>query len=556
MARASVRSHTATAAAPESGLSVWDDRGERHEHTLEGDGPIQLGRSRDCDITLDHEQVSRRHAELVRDGVGRWWLHDSGSRNGIIVAGMRAAGPVLLSAGATASIGPFRLQVHGPASTTPEEESTLVHTSNDAHGSSITALPAAPDKLDAGVLARLHRLDQWLVELETPADRHRRVCDFVLEENDGAQFCAVVTAGPDNDWSSQVAVLQSAARDTFRPPYLSRTLLETVASTRKPMLLSSQGSSAGAGDLMLSIADSSEAISAIACPLEDRTDGPLFYATFRAEAAGQSWIDLMVLVADQYRHAQALLQVMNQGREQALIERDLHRARDIQTGLLPASQRFGDLEVAIGFIPCRFVGGDYVDMLALPDGRVLVAIADVAGKGLPAALISSSIHTMVHAVAKTGGSLTDVMNQLNAYLSDFAPVGVFATMILMAVDPKTGEAAWINAGHPPAVCLKQDGSAGLITDAEYLPLGIDPQDYHVAKGTLNHGDTWVLYTDGLNEMTPPGGTMLGIEGVRDLAQKQRGDTATATADNLVAWLNATGEGIEQGDDQTLVVLGR
>jgi len=538
-------------------LYIHQPDGSQRKELLQGPGPIEIGRSRNCDICLENEQVSRCHAKLTCDTAGRWWIQDAGSRNGLIAAGMQANMPVLLSDGTSVHIGPFRLALKLPdnAQQQYEGESTLIQTLDDAKGSNITALPVMPDSLDAGVLARLHRLDQMLVNLDSHGDRQRRVCEFVLEENQGAHYCAVVEPGPGGDWSKQVAVIQSAAQNPHAAPYLSRTLLKTVAASRSPMLLSSQGGNDD--DLMLSIATpTQQSLSAIACPLEDREDAPLFYATFQSDAVGQAWIELMVLVADQFRHAQALLRVMEQSREQIILERDLHRARDIQTGLLPESQHHGKLEVAIGFMPCRWVGGDYVDVMTLPDGRVLVAIADVAGKGLPAALISSSIHTMVHAIANIGGELADIMTQLNAYLTDFAPSGVFATMILIAVDPETGQASWINAGHPPAVCLDRNRAATLTCDAEYLPLGIDPQDYKVATGTFEHGDTWVLYTDGLNEMTPPAEAMLGIEGVRDLAIEQRGDNASQCAENLLAWLRTTNGDNEQDDDQTLVVLQR
>ena len=110
------------------------------------------------------------------------------------------------------------------------------------------------------------------------------------------------------------------------------------------------------------------------------------------------------------RHAQA----------HAAIERELLTARQIQTGLVPKKAKldFKGLDVCVDFQPCKWVGGDYVDALPMPDGRVLFTVADVCGKGLQAALVTSSLHTMVRASVDVQPSLSALVERVNRHLCD------------------------------------------------------------------------------------------------------------------------------------------
>lgn len=545
-----------------SSLVVTDPTGAMHRVELSGDSPIVIGRGAGCAILFDHEQVSRRHAEITRSGPGDWVIRDLGSRNGVLCGGRPLPGPTPMRPGVAFSLGPYTVALEGrPSAATPppaaaEPEYHTIAAVDDRKTSTIQPITHAPRHFDPAILSKLHQLDQWLMDLPDADQRYRRLCEFVIHANPGAQYCAVILADAEGDSPGQVRVLQSIARDAMVSPYVSRTLLDQVLTSGEPTLLSNTPERDDG--LMLSIAPEQVLLSAIACPLDETGGGPVFYATFHTREVDPSWLDLMVLIADQYRHAEAMLRVIENANERAALDRDLARAREIQNGLLPKPWESGALDIAFGFRPCLTVGGDYLDVVPMPDGRVLLAIADVTGKGLQAALIASSIHTMVHAVVQTGGGLPDILRQLNQYLIHYAPAGSFATMILVAVDPAEGKAEVLNAGHPPIVCIDPERQPSALEHATgFLPLGIDEQDYESSFAEVQPGHAWFFYTDGLSELPLPGGDgMLGIEGVTRVTGELAQGDAQGTIDQWMAHLATENAGQGQADDQTLICLRR
>ncbi|MEM9415466.1 MAG: SpoIIE family protein phosphatase [Planctomycetota bacterium] len=539
-------------------LAVTGPDGVSRSFGLDRVRPMTLGRAAGCEVRLEHEQVSRRHAEVAWDG-GRWVVRDLDSRNGVLCNGIRLTELAPLEPGVAITVGPYTLSLQGGAPAgverTPREpvEYHTIAAVDDRKTSTVMPLTHTPKQFDPAILSKLHQIDQWLMDLPDQNKRYRKLCEFVLHANPGAHYCAVLEPGTTDD--SAVRVLQAVSRREADAPYLSRTLLDQVACTGEPTQLSNTPTPGD--DVMLSIAPEEVLLSAIACPLEEAAGGPIFYATFHANEVDASWLDLMVLIADQYRHAQALLRVVENANERAALDRDLGRAREIQSGLLPRPWSGDGLEIAYGFRPCHMVGGDYLDVIPMPDGRVLLAIADVTGKGLQAALISSSIHTMVHAVIHTGGDLPEVFHQLNRYLINYAPAGSFASAIIAAIDPSTGAAEVLNAGHPPIICIDAQGQASpLQHETGYLPLGIDEQDYQNAKATIAPGASWFFYTDGLSELPLPDGGLLGVEGVASVTQKLYQGSPQRTADAWMRHMEKYNVELGQGDDQTLICLRR
>src|SRR5258708_1557660 len=196
------------------------------------------------------------------------------------------------------------------------------------------------------------------------------------------------------------------------------------------------------------------------------------------------------------------------------MERELARAKEIQMRLLPTDPHFEGLDVAIGFTPCRAVGGDYVDAVSMSDGRTLLAIADVCGKGLPAALVASSLHTMVHAGVLGRLGLHQLMTNLNSYLCKTLPEESFVTMVAVALDARTGAMEIVSAGHPPPLLICPDDQARDMPSGQNLPLGLEQGDLIVSERHLDPGHLLALYTDGLSELSDETSRMLGADGLR------------------------------------------
>jgi serine phosphatase RsbU (regulator of sigma subunit)/anti-sigma regulatory factor (Ser/Thr protein kinase) len=187
-----------------------------------------------------------------------------------------------------------------------------------------------------------------------------------------------------------------------------------------------------------------------------------------------------------------------------LYQREHGIAQELQRSLLPA-----ELPQLPGFATAaRYfaagdgsqVGGDWYDALIQPDGRLLLIVGDVAGRGIAAASTMGQLRSALRAYALDGHSPASLLERLNAFQVGLRNRGM-TTVSLVAVDPATGELRFARAGHPPALMVAADGRAAWLDDAAGIPLGaVDDPVYTEGSAMLTPGSTLVLYTDGLVEL--------------------------------------------------------
>ena len=144
---------------------------------------------------------------------------------------------------------------------------------------------------------------------------------------------------------------------------------------------------------------------------------------------------------------------------------------------------------------------------------MLLTVADVAGKGLPAAMVATGVHSIVHSAVGAGSDLTEIAQSINRFLLDSMDRQSFVTMLGVLFEQSTGNAQCLNAGHPPMLIFSPDGGTRVLPYAHNPPLGVMPTDITLDDTVLNPGELLLLYTDGLTEMRDSSGNMLGIEGV-------------------------------------------
>jgi sigma-B regulation protein RsbU (phosphoserine phosphatase) len=183
---------------------------------------------------------------------------------------------------------------------------------------------------------------------------------------------------------------------------------------------------------------------------------------------------------------------------------ELEQAASIQRLCLPEkSPSIRGYQLEGTSVPCFSVGGDYFDYFQLPDGRWMVVIGDVAGKGTPAALLVMSTQAHANALARTITDLGDFVTQLNLAILPRCPGDRFISLFACIVDPGSEEVVFCNAGHNPPVLLRADGSTQQLRAGGPV-LGIVPvPKYPTSKVTLAPGDQLVLYTDGITEAHSP-----------------------------------------------------
>jgi serine phosphatase RsbU (regulator of sigma subunit) len=189
-----------------------------------------------------------------------------------------------------------------------------------------------------------------------------------------------------------------------------------------------------------------------------------------------------------------------------LIQLELSQASEIQQGLLPAeAPECPGYDVAGYNLPCQTVGGDYYDFLHYKDDRLGLVVGDVAGKGLPAAILMSSLQARVQMLRETSPDPAAAVTVLNRALAERCPPGRFITLVYALLDPRTGSVAYSNAGHNYPILIRAHGSVEQLRRGA-LVLGIQPDvEYALSEITLEPGDMLALYSDGVTEARRPTG---------------------------------------------------
>jgi len=245
--------------------------------------------------------------------------------------------------------------------------------------------------------------------------------------------------------------------------------------------------------------------------------------------------------------------------DRVTMKRDLQIAREIQMWLVPdAPPTLPGLDVAFTTRPANTVAGDYYDIF-LRDGsnpgKVLMAVADVAGKSVPAALLMATFQASLRTLSAIPSSMPELAAGLNKYACENSRGGVrFTTAFLAEYDPLTRDLAYTNAGHNAPILRRASGALTHL-DAGGLPLGIrQPTAYQAASERLAPGDMLLIFTDGVIEAANEHGQEYGEERLRTLLQAGGGLTASAFLQQLMRDLDTFTGAASQHDDITCMVL--
>jgi serine phosphatase RsbU (regulator of sigma subunit) len=188
------------------------------------------------------------------------------------------------------------------------------------------------------------------------------------------------------------------------------------------------------------------------------------------------------------------------------LKRDLEVAREIQQAMLPEGTWAGPGVEAFGITkPANTVGGDFYDILPQPDGKVIVALGDVAGKASPAALLMALLLAMMRTLVDEGLSVAQLVLRLNTQIGRHAPASRFITLFVASYDPRTGEMEFVNAGQTPPLLRRQNGTVERLTTGG-IALGLfEGSTYDSGHARLERGDALVMYSDGITEAEDPSG---------------------------------------------------
>ncbi len=240
----------------------------------------------------------------------------------------------------------------------------------------------------------------------------------------------------------------------------------------------------------------------------------------------------------------------------ARVQQDLDAARQIQRSLLPQQMpSIPGYSIAVKSQTCYEVGGDYVDIISLPEGGLIMAVADVAGKGLASAIMATSFRAAFRAMAITGVSLDLLATRMNQHHWQEGEEARrrYVTAIFLKLDPRRGEVEIVNAGHNPGFVVSPDGTQHEI-NAAGTPLGLLPgMTYASERLSFSKGSRLLFYTDGLTEVF-----LEDEEFGQDRLMLEFSNTQAQQADGILETLWAAIQGFSGGgpqeDDMTALVL--
>lgn len=240
------------------------------------------------------------------------------------------------------------------------------------------------------------------------------------------------------------------------------------------------------------------------------------------------------------------------------VESDLAAARMVQRSIVPQSMpEMPGYSLAARSETCYEVGGDYLDLISLPSGEIIIVVGDVAGKGLASALVGMSFRSAFRAMVNANLPVLDIATRMNKlHFSEGAEARHrYVTTILMRLDPAQHTIEIVNAGHNPAFLVDAAGNITRVA-ASGTPIGLLPfSSYKVVKHTLEAGTRMLVYTDGMTEVFR-GQEEFGESRLLELFAECRETTPEATLDTVFETLKTFSLGYEQSDDMTALVLFR
>jgi len=305
------------------------------------------------------------------------------------------------------------------------------------------------------------------------------------------------------------------------------------------------------------------AVHLLAAPIEveDSTRGLLVVADKESRRGVGPFGDgdrrTLTLFANQAAIALENAHLHRQALEKERLEREMELAADIQREILPdASPEVPGYELAGWNRPARQVGGDYYDLLPVADGRLVVTVGDVSGKGMPAALMVSTLHSALRLMLDRHDFGPALIERLNRHVLDSSAPNKFITLLTAELDPGEHRLRYINAGHNPGLVVGREGEVRHLASSG-LPVGLLPgSTYQMSAVHLGEGDLVCLYSDGITEASNPEDEEFDLHRLVDLLRQHRDEPLPELLRAVDEAATAFAAGAPQGDDQTVVLLRR
>ncbi len=553
---------------------------------------ITIGRSARNDVCIPDPFASRVHAEVRREG-DAYILQDLGSANGTLYNGGRVESALPLTPGGRIQIGEteivFRDKDAGAGATmiadatagslpeatialNSEQRSTsgLLEAIEDArtHGSAEQPRPAAVGTIinstraasansvqQSDLLALISKVSVTLLAPATLDETLRQVVALVFEAVP-AERCLIMLRDQSKELKIRVAQLRNSTEETGEVR-VSRSIIEEVVGQGRSVLTSDAQHDPRFMSSTMTI-QGIRSVLAVPLGVGERIFGMIYADSPLAEAKfSQDHLTVLTTLASVAAIRVENARLMEEDIERERFERELNLAREIQQRFQPSgAPHVAGYEMQGISFPCYEIGGDYYDFIERPDGRMVIALGDVSGKGTSAALLMSSLHAAMHAQIPAHKALGDTISAVNRYLAETIPMNRFITLFCAELDPATGSLSFLNAGHNPPLIAHAGGSMEQLA-AGGIPLGIVGEaTYREGRAQLQPGDALVIYSDGVSETQNAAGEEYGPVRLYNTVARYLESTAAGIRDKIEADLTKFAQGTPANDDITLVIVKR
>jgi serine phosphatase RsbU (regulator of sigma subunit) len=544
---------------------------------------ITIGRSARNDLCIPDPFASRVHAEVRREG-DEYVLQDLGSANGTLYNGATVQGVVPLSAGGRIQIGETEIVFNDGTynssmgatmitdnSGTSLPEATIALESGDRTTSGlleaiegartkpeeITSSAAAAAKTKHGdLLALISKVGITLLASATLNETLEQIVSLVFEAVPADRCLIMMRDAANEDLRVAVARLRDRVGDVGEIR-VSRNVLDEVVMRGKSVLTSDAQHDPrfASGTVVL---QGVRSVLAVPLGVSDKVFGIIYADSPIAEGRfTEDHLKVLTTLASVAAIRVENTRLVEARLERERLERELALASEIQQRFQPtAPPQVDGYELQGISFPCYEIGGDYYDFIEREDGRLVIALGDVSGKGTAAALLMSSLHAAVHAQAGSHDSLVSTISAVNKYLADNIPANRFVTLFYAELDPDSGALSFLNAGHNPPLIVHAAGTVEQLASGG-LPLGIKPDaDYREGRTQLLPGDVLVIYSDGVTEAVSPTGEEFGSTRLYEVVSRNIESSAAGIRDRIESSLTKFSQGTSAADDITLVIVKR
>jgi sigma-B regulation protein RsbU (phosphoserine phosphatase) len=536
-------------------------------YALDGETTV-LGRAPECQIQLDSNMVSRRHAQVTREG-NAYYVEDLGSGNGTFLNGKRLTGRTPLKAEDRIKLGPILLRFETGSATRKAQERmdqtvnveisgedtvTIVESTESSGG--FGGLEVRPEaKLKAVI--EITRSLAGTVDIQAIVPRILDTLFSIFPQAD--RGCVLLK---DFETAQMVPVAQKHRRgDADETVKLSRTILNKVLND-KTGILSADATSDSRFEAAASI--SSLTIRSMMCvPLLGLEGDPMGVINLDTQDVLSRFtkddLDLLLAVAGQAALSYESARLLTSHMEKLKQDSEIAIAKNVQQALLPKSlPDVGGYNVFASYDTALAVGGDYYDVILLDDDKkICLSFGDVAGKGIPASLVMSRISSVVQSTLSHVDDVGKAVTAINNHMCASAVEGRFVTYILAIIDTESHEMQLVIAGHMSPMIRKPDGSIEEFDEESVgIPVGVlEDYPFDVLSRTIQPGETVLFYTDGVSEAMNPKGDLYGEKRVREFFRNSKG-SAAEIGKALLADVRTHANGRDQNDDITIMVFGR